>query len=106
MRVEIESVGPRGRDRQGLIVAAQGPGSRLKAAVGSDAKGKISLLRYAAAIPLAFVEQRVSIGLYVAVALLWLVRIPGSSRERGGRGPGGGENVAARWAPAGAAGAA
>src|SRR5205814_5041829 len=37
------------------ILAAQGPSSKLAAAVGSDVKGKISLLLYGAAIPLAFV---------------------------------------------------
>ena len=36
-------------------------------------KGKISILGYAAAIPLAFVNPVISIVLYVAVVLLWLV---------------------------------
>ena len=58
---------------QTAIIAAHGPGSKLAAAVQRDVKGKISLLCYAAAIPLAFVEPVVSIVLYVAVALLWLV---------------------------------
>jgi len=58
---------------QTAIIAAQGPGSKLAAAVQRDAKGKISLLCYAAAIPLAFVKPVISIVLYVAVALLWLV---------------------------------
>jgi len=55
------------------ILAAQGPSSKLAAAVGSDVKGKISLLLYGAAIPLAFVNQWIADGLYVAVALIWLV---------------------------------
>ena len=55
------------------IVAAQGPSSRLAAALGSDFKGKISPVLYAVAIPLAFVEERISLGIYVAVALMWLV---------------------------------
>jgi uncharacterized membrane protein len=58
---------------QGTIIGAQGPGSRLKAAVKDDWKGKISVLAYAAAIPLAFVDRRASIALYVVVALMWLV---------------------------------
>ncbi|HYR45838.1 MAG TPA: TMEM175 family protein [Thermoanaerobaculia bacterium] len=58
---------------QTAIIAAQGPGSKLAAAVQRDVKGKISLLCYAAAIPLAFVKPVISIVLYVAVALLWLV---------------------------------
>jgi uncharacterized membrane protein len=58
---------------QAALVAAEGPGSRLKAAVGNDLKGKISAGLYAAAIPLAFVHQWISIGLYVVVTLAWLV---------------------------------
>jgi uncharacterized membrane protein len=58
---------------QNTIIAAHGSDSRLSAAVGSDTKGKISILMYLAAIPLAFVNQWISDGLYVAVALLWLV---------------------------------
>ena len=58
---------------QGTIIAAQGPGSKLKAAVQDDVKGKISVLAYAAAIPLAFVDRRISIALFVVVALMWLV---------------------------------
>ena len=58
---------------QAAIIAAHGPGSKLAAAVQNDEKGKISLLCYAAAIPLAFVKPVFSILLYVAVALLWLV---------------------------------
>src|SRR5436309_475899 len=55
------------------ILAAQGPSSKLAAAVGSDVKGKISLLLYGAAIPLAFVNQWISDAIYVLVALIWLV---------------------------------
>ena len=61
---------------QAAIVAAQGPNSRLAAAVGNDVKGKVSLLSYVAAIPLAFVNQWIAIGLYVFVALMWLVPDP------------------------------
>ena len=58
---------------QGTIIASQGPDSKLKAAVKGDVKGKLSVAAYAAAIPLAFVERRASIVLYVVVALMWLV---------------------------------
>jgi uncharacterized membrane protein len=61
---------------QTTIIAAEGPGSRLAAAVQRDVKGKISLLGYAVAIPLAFANPVISIVLYVAVALLWLVPDP------------------------------
>ena len=46
---------------------------RLAAAVGSDAKGKVSAVLYLAAIPLAFVHQLIAGGIYVFVALMWLV---------------------------------
>ena len=58
---------------QRCILAAQGPSSRLSAAVGSDRKGKVSLALYVAAIPLAFVHQTVSHVIYVLVALIWFV---------------------------------
>ena len=58
---------------QAALIAVPGQHSRLAKAVGSDAKGKLSLLAYAIAIPLAFVERRISIAIYVAVALAWLV---------------------------------
>ncbi len=58
---------------QSLILRAEGPGSRLAAALGKNLKGRISLVLYAAAIPLAFVRQWISDVLYVIVALLWLV---------------------------------
>ena len=56
-----------------VIIAAEGPHSKLALAVGKDIKGKISPLFYLAAIPLAFVHQAIAEALYVAVALIWLV---------------------------------
>jgi uncharacterized membrane protein len=58
---------------QATIIAAHGPHSRLGSAVGSDRKGKVSMLLYVAAIPLAFVNQWMSDALYVTVVLMWLV---------------------------------
>ena len=55
------------------IVAGQGPGSKLAAAVGHDLKGKLSAALYALAIPLAFVNQWISDAIYVFVALIWLI---------------------------------
>jgi uncharacterized membrane protein len=55
------------------ILAAPGGNPRLAAAVGSDMKGKLSLLLYATAIGLAFVNQWISDAIYVTVALIWLV---------------------------------
>jgi|ERR1044071_1811119 uncharacterized membrane protein len=58
---------------QTMIVAQQGPNSKLGAAVGKDMKGKLSMLLYLTAIPLAFVHQWISDGIYVFVALMWLI---------------------------------
>jgi uncharacterized membrane protein len=58
---------------QSLIIAQQGADSKLKAAIGKDLKGKLSPLIYVAAILMAFVNQWVSDGLYVLVALMWLI---------------------------------
>jgi uncharacterized membrane protein len=58
---------------QNLIVSQQGERSKLKAAVDKDLKGKLSLALYVIAIPLAFVNQWLSDGLYVLVALIWLI---------------------------------
>jgi uncharacterized membrane protein len=55
------------------IIWTQGPNSRLGAAVGTDFKGKISVVLYAAAIPLAFLNQLISDVIYVLVALMWLI---------------------------------
>ena len=55
------------------IIAAQGPSSRLKEAIGSDAKGYVSLLMYIAAIPLAFTNRWLAYALYVAVVLIWFI---------------------------------
>ncbi len=58
---------------QTAIIRRQGPHSRLREAVQGDVKGKLSMLAYLASIPLAFVERWISIGLFVLVALIWLV---------------------------------
>jgi uncharacterized membrane protein len=58
---------------QATIIRHEGPSSKLKTAVGSDVKGKISAALYVAAIPLAFVHQFLADAIYVAVALIWLV---------------------------------
>ena len=58
---------------QRTIIAQQGRGSLLAAAIGNDWKGKLSPLLYLTAIPLAFVSPWISTGLYVFVALLWLI---------------------------------
>ena len=56
-----------------VIIASQGAHSRLKAAVGHDRKGNLSILMYAIAVLLAFVDPRISAAIYFAVALIWLI---------------------------------
>ena len=58
---------------QQIIIASQGRESLLKKAVGSDWKGKMSPVIYVIAIPTAFWSHWISQGLYVLVALVWLV---------------------------------
>ncbi|HTJ23295.1 MAG TPA: TMEM175 family protein [Gemmatimonadaceae bacterium] len=58
---------------QRTIIASQGAGSRLAAAIGGDRKGKFSIALYLAAIPLSFVRPAISDLLYATVALIWLV---------------------------------
>jgi uncharacterized membrane protein len=58
---------------QWAIIFQQGPDSILKAAIGRDWKGKLSLVLYAAAIPLAFVSPWIANGTYWVVALMWLI---------------------------------
>ena len=58
------------------ILAAQAPGSRLKEALGSEFKGRISMVFYVAAIPLAFLNRWIAIAIYVLVAVIWFVPDP------------------------------
>src|SRR5438067_2325929 len=47
--------------------------SFLARSLGSDFKGKVSLVLYLVAIPLAFVRWWLACALYVTVAAIWLV---------------------------------
>ncbi len=58
------------------LIALHGRDSVLATALGSDVKGKVSLLIYLVAIPLAFVASWLSFALYVLVAIIWLVPDP------------------------------
>lgn len=58
---------------QHLIIASQGTNSLLKKAVGRDLKGKLSLALYMIAIAISFWAQWISQGLFILVALIWLV---------------------------------
>jgi len=71
---------------QQTIIAAQGPQSPLKAAIGSDWKGKVSPVLYVIGIISAFFLLWVAQALYLVGALLWLV--PDRRIERSVRGDG------------------
>jgi uncharacterized membrane protein len=59
---------------QAIIIHAHGgSGSPLAKALGSDVKGKVSLVAYIAAIPIAFYAPWVSGALFVAVAMMWFI---------------------------------
>jgi uncharacterized membrane protein len=47
--------------------------SKLVQALGNDFKGKISVVIYAIAIPIAFLNSLIAAALYIVVALIWLV---------------------------------
>jgi uncharacterized membrane protein len=55
------------------LIRAAGPGSALAIALGRDWKGKLSVVIYAVAILLAFVNSWLGFGLYVVVAVIWFI---------------------------------
>ena len=56
-----------------MLIQHHGRDSVLAKAVGKDFKGKISVLIYALAIPLSFLNQWIAFGLYIFVALIWFI---------------------------------
>ena len=63
------------------LIALHGRESVLATAVGRDRKGKVSIVIYAAAIPLAFVSPWISCALYVLVAICGSSPTAGSRRR-------------------------
>lgn len=55
------------------LIGRQGPDGPLARALGGDWKGKASPVLYAVGIAASFWEPFVAVGLYAAVALVWLV---------------------------------
>lgn len=58
---------------QTTILRVNGRDSVLARAIGSDLKGKGSVVVYAVAIPLAFLSPLAANGLYILMALVWLI---------------------------------
>jgi uncharacterized membrane protein len=55
------------------LVSHHGQDSPLAIAMGRDYKGKISLMLYTLAIPLAFVNSWLACGMYATVSIIWLI---------------------------------
>jgi uncharacterized membrane protein len=56
-----------------VLLAGHGSDSALARAIGSDFKGRISVVIYATGIALAFLNAWLGVALYVLVAVIWLV---------------------------------
>ena len=55
------------------LVHHHGDDSELAQALGSDAKGKMSIILYLVGIALSFANQWLALSLYVAVEVMWLI---------------------------------
>jgi uncharacterized membrane protein len=58
---------------QCAIRAEHGRESKISTALGSDWKGKASIVLYLAAMGLSFVSEKIAGALYVAVAAMWFI---------------------------------
>ena len=58
------------------LIALHGQESVLATAVGADRKGRLSMILYALAVPLAFASRWLACAIYVAVAIMWLIPDP------------------------------
>jgi uncharacterized membrane protein len=56
-----------------VLLATHGRDSLVAKALGSDVKGKVSVVLYLAGVALAYVQTWISLAIYVLVALWWLV---------------------------------
>ncbi len=66
---------------------AEGKDSQLRAAIGTDGKGKLSVALYVAAIGLAFVHPAISLCIYAGVAAMWFIPDRRVERHIAGEGP-------------------
>lgn len=56
-----------------MLIRLHGKDSTIAKAVGQDRKGMLSVLIYATAIPLAFVNKWLAVSLYIVVAVMWFI---------------------------------
>jgi uncharacterized membrane protein len=66
------------------LVRLHGSESAIARAIGADRKGILSVIIYAAGVPLSFVSVPVAMALYITVSVIWLV--PDTRVERALRG--------------------
>jgi uncharacterized membrane protein len=59
-----------------MLIAHHGKDSTLATSIGSDRKGKVSVVVYATAIPLSFVRPWIAFACYIMVAVMWLLPDP------------------------------
>jgi uncharacterized membrane protein len=62
------------------LMAVSGQSNALAVAVGKDVKGKISPALYALAIPIALAAPAISMAIFGAVVLIWIVPDPRMAR--------------------------
>ncbi len=55
-----------------VLISLEGANSQIAAALGKDFKGKLSVVGYMLAIPLAFVRPWLAFVFYAAIAVMWL----------------------------------
>ncbi len=73
-----------------ILIAHQGAGSMLAKSIGGDQKGRVSVVVYLVAIPLAFVWPLMACACYALVAIMWLIpdrRIERAIGSNAGRSP-------------------
>jgi uncharacterized membrane protein len=63
------------------LITLHGRESTLATSIGRDQKGKISIVIYALAIPLAFVRPWIAGAGYILVAVMWLIPDPRIERK-------------------------
>ena len=63
------------------LLALHGPDSTLATALGSDFKGRVSILFYVLALPIAFLNNWLAFAIYVLVAGIWFVPDPRIERR-------------------------
>ncbi|HEX3104686.1 MAG TPA: TMEM175 family protein [Terriglobales bacterium] len=63
------------------LIAHHGKNSTLAESIGSDRKGKLSLVVYVVAVLLSFRLPRIACSLYALVAIMWLIPDPRIERK-------------------------